>query len=305
MIYKRLEIYLWWTCNKKCIFCSEYNTMEDNWSRKIPETDILKKLIKYRKLWYNHVTFLWWEPFIQSNFLFSLKTAKKLWYKILVTTNATTLWIENQAKKYLPYIDELIISINTINEGKYKTIHQVNNFLNYDLVFENIKKFWKWNFLKINCVLNKHNLDDIENIMFFISDKSVSEISLTYPDVHSRYYRDWYAKEKVLITYSNLKSYIKNFFDTAKKYWINLKIADIPFCILWKIEYIERTDEYFYSNRLKINDEWEEVDRTNVLPRYRQKIDKCNVCKFSNICWGPGIEYVKIYWDSEIKPIIN
>lgn len=303
MIDKRLEIYLWWTCNKRCIFCSEYNNMEDNWNKKISETEVLKKLIKYKKLWYNHVTFLWWEPFIQSNFLFSLKSAKKLWYTVLVTTNATTLWIEDQAEKYLPFIDELILSINTINEKIYKRIHRVNNFINYDLVFENIKKYWKWNLLKVNCVLNKYNLDDIENVMLFISDKMVNELSLTYPDVHARYYRAGYAKEHIFPKYYSLRKYIKQYFSTAGKYWISLKIADIPFCVLEEMRYIERTDEYFYSNRLKIDREWVELNRNTVSPRWRKQIKKCVGCKFTNICWWPCTEYIKDYWDSEINKI--
>jgi MoaA/NifB/PqqE/SkfB family radical SAM enzyme len=297
---KRLEIYLWWTCNKKCIFCNEYSIMEDNWSNKVLEKDILKKLIKYKKLWYNHVTFLWGEPFIQKNFLFSLKIAKKLWYKILVTTNWTTLWIDAQAQKYLYYIDELIISINAIDEKIYKKIHQVNNYLNYNLIFKNIKKYWKWDFLKVNCVLNNYNLDNIKNIIYFISKNWVNEITLTYPDLYIDEYSIEYAKSNILVKYSIIKSYIDIYFYISKKYWIKIKIADIPFCVLEKKKYIENTDEYFYSNRLKISDEWVELDRNKVSPRNRKHIKKCNECKYKYICWWPWVEYIKIYWDSEI-----
>jgi hypothetical protein len=36
----------------------EYPTMEELWQEKVTKFDILKKLIKYKKLGYNHVTFL-------------------------------------------------------------------------------------------------------------------------------------------------------------------------------------------------------------------------------------------------------
>ena len=105
MNYKRLEMYLWWTCNNKCIFCVEMKTMEKMWKTKVTEAEIFKKLIKYKQKWYNHVTYLWWEPFIQQNFLFALKIWKKLWYTIMVTTNWSMIQYEKIAKKYLPYID--------------------------------------------------------------------------------------------------------------------------------------------------------------------------------------------------------
>ena len=91
MEYKRLEIYVWWTCNQKCTYCMEFQNMEKSWDKKVSKYEILKKLIKYKKSWYNHVTYLWWEPFIQPVFLEALKLWKKLWYTILVTTNCTTL----------------------------------------------------------------------------------------------------------------------------------------------------------------------------------------------------------------------
>jgi DNA-directed RNA polymerase subunit K/omega len=36
----------------------EYPTMEDLWNQKVTKFDILRNLIKYKKLGYNHVTFL-------------------------------------------------------------------------------------------------------------------------------------------------------------------------------------------------------------------------------------------------------
>jgi wyosine [tRNA(Phe)-imidazoG37] synthetase (radical SAM superfamily) len=61
----------------------------------------------------------------------------------LVTTNATTLEFTSQAKKYLPYIDELILSINTLNKDIYQKLHQVRNMPDYEKVFLNINKYWK------------------------------------------------------------------------------------------------------------------------------------------------------------------
>jgi organic radical activating enzyme len=43
-------------------------TMDVMWDRVISNKEVLKKLIKYKKEGYNHVTYLGGEPFIQKNF---------------------------------------------------------------------------------------------------------------------------------------------------------------------------------------------------------------------------------------------
>ena len=188
MDYKRIEIYVWYTCNHKCTYCMEYANMERLWNEKITKYDILKKLIKYKKIWYNHVTFLWWEPFIQPNFLDSLKLWKKMRYTILVTTNCTTLHIDFQAKKLLFYIDELILSFQAKNIDLQKKISRTNVYVRWEKVFENIKKYWKWKFLKVNIVITKDNLDELFEIVRYLNKKNIKNISITYPDLDILYF---------------------------------------------------------------------------------------------------------------------
>lgn len=301
---KRLEIYLWFKCNNSCIFCSEYSVMKKNWNNKITNSEILKILIKYKKNWYNHLTFLWWEPFIQPVFLEALIIAKKLWYKVLVTTNATTLWIDKEAKKFLWYIDELILSIHSIDKKLYKKIHNVKNSINYDKIFHNIKKYFNWNFLKINCVLSPYNLDEIENILNYLSDKNVNEFSINYPDVYARDYSLEYKKNEIFIKYEIIKKYIDKYILTSNNNWLNIKFVDIPLCIFSNSENIKLSDDFYYQGRIKIDSKWLKLDRNEILPRNRKNINKCNKCIYNKICWWPSIEYIKIFWNNEINAII-
>jgi len=66
-----------------------------------------------------------------------------LGYTILVTTNATTLHIDSQASKFLPYIDELFLSVEAISIEDQQLISRTKNYVHWDNVFENIKKYWK------------------------------------------------------------------------------------------------------------------------------------------------------------------
>lgn len=325
MTYKRLEIYLGWTCNHKCVFCVEYPTMEKMWNYKVEEREILKKLIKYKKLWYNHVTYLWGEPFIQKNFEFALKVWKKLWYTIMVTTNASLIQFENIAKKFLPYIDELVISIPIIDKKVQPIINDTKAIIDFDNVFSNINKFWKWNFLKVNTVINNFNLKHLEWIVHFLWKYWVKELAFTYPDIYRSYYSREHILSKMAMNYSEAIKYIIPAFELAQKYNINTKIVDIPFCVLWDERYIKFTDDFSYQARLKIDFEWKELQRINTwiwkyekkleenlevketdwyLPRMRKVISKCKNCKYNSVCWWPSQHYEELFWLEEIKPYL-
>lgn len=312
MDYKRLEIYVGWTCNKKCTYCVEYPTMEGLWGKKVTRYDILKKLIKYKKLWYNHVTYLWWEPFIQSVFFDALKIWKKLWYTILVTTNATLLHINSIAQKYLPYIDELILSVQALEKEKQKKIGGTNVFTYWDEVFENIDLYWNWKMLKCNIVITQDNKKDIFEIVKYLNYKWVVEISITYPDIYFWYYPRKHILKRIAPRYTDCVWYIILIIDFCKKRNISLKIADFPFCIFphRKLkQYITMMDDYSYQRRMKVDSLEKEINNEDeknfFLPRDRWHCSKCNECILINKCWWPSNHYEKLYWLDEIKAIHN
>jgi pyruvate-formate lyase-activating enzyme len=312
MDYKRLEIYVWWTCNHNCTYCMEMPNMKEAWNKKVTKYDILKKLIKYKKLWYNHVTYLWWEPFLQSVFLDALKLWKKFGYTILVATNATTLYLEGESKKYLPYIDQLFLSVQAIDEKLQQKISRTSVLVKWKNVFKNIRKYWNWNFMKCNIVITQDNKNNILDIVRYLNDEWIKEISITYPDIEISYWIDFILK-RIAPTYSEAFKYIPKILDFCILNDIKLKIPDFPFCIFPKknIEkYIGITDDFDYWMRIKITHEWKILDRWNVkdeddLPRERFCITKCIDCKYKWKCWWPSIHYNKLYWYSEINPIKN
>ncbi len=302
MQYKRLEIYTWWKCNHRCLFCIEYQNMKIAWNKEVTKKDIFSKLLKYKKKGYNHVTFLWWEPFIHPILNYALKLAKKLQYKTLVTTNASILQFDKEAEKNLFYIDELILSIHTINKTLQTKLNRTTSPIDFNKVFKNIKKYWNGNFLKINIVINKFNLSWIEEVLDFLKTHNIKDISITYPDIIMPYYKKDYVLKNIAPSYNKIKQYINIWFDKAYKYSFNLILADIPFCILPKKEFIQYTDDYNYQTRLKIDHSNIEIDRKQDLPRRRKQVKACKICYYNNICWWPSLHYEELFWLNEIKP---
>jgi len=289
--------------------------MERQWNEKITKLDILKNLLKYKKRWYNHVTYLWWEPFIQPVFYDALKLWKKMWFTVLVTTNATTLHLDKQAKKYLPYIDELILSVEAIDKDLQQKISRTKVFVRWEEVFKNIDLYWKWSYFKVNIVITKDNLAELFNIVKYIVNKWVKNIAITYPDLDLEYYWKKHLIDYVAPTYTDSIKKVIEIENYCKDKNIVLKIVDFPFCIFPKNkikEYIDKTDEVDYCNRIKVwkslledNNpiEKNEINRKEILPRERKHIDKCNKCSYNNICWWPAVNYKELYWYLEINSI--
>lgn len=311
MEYKRLEIYVWWTCNQKCTYCMEFPNMEKAWTKKVSKLDILKKLLKYKLDWYNHVTYLWGEPFIQWVFLDSLILAKKFDYTVLVTTNATTLHIEKQAQKFLPYIDELFLSVEALTIEDQQKISRTKNYVHWEKVFENINKYWNWKMLKANIVITQDNLNILFEIVKYLNEKWVKNIAITYPDLDTEYYTIKHILEKVAPKYLQCVPILLKIIDFCDKNKIFLKLPDFPFCVFPKenlIKFIKLTDDFDYQTRLKIKYNEEEIDRGNLelpdqIPRERNKVSKCTWCKYYNICWWPSNKYESLYGLDEINPI--
>lgn len=310
MEYKRIELYVWWTCNQKCTYCIEFPNMEISWKNKVSKEGILKQLVFYKKKWYNHVTYLWWEPFIQPVFYDALRIWKKLWYTVLVSTNCTTLHIDSQAIKFLPYIDELFLSFQALSIPDQQKISRTFNYVHWDKVFENISRYWRWSMLKVNIVITKDNLYLLTDMLNYLIKKWIWEISITYPDVAFDYYGIDFIKTKIAPSYSDCIRILIPIITLCKKEWIRLKIPDIPFCIFrqyWIEDFLYLTEEVDYATRVKVNNFWNQEDRQDLsnyrlFPRKRKHCWKCSLCQYNDVCWGPSKYYYQLFWFDEIIP---
>jgi len=290
--------------------------MDRQWTKKVTRNEILKYLIKYKKQGYNHITLLWWEPFIQQVFFDSLILSKKMWFTTLVTTNATTLHINNEAKKYLPLIDELILSVQAIDINLQQKISRTNVFVRWESVFENISYYWKWRYLKVNIVITVDNLPELYNIVKYVISKWIKNIAVTYPDINLNYYWKNHVKKYISPTYEESILEVIKVYDLCNDNNIFLKIVDFPFCffpINRLNDFIKITDDIDFWNRIKVwtdllsnNDiKIKELDRNKVLPRHRRNDKECDYCLYNTVCWWPAVNYKKLFWKLWIKAIKN
>ncbi|MBT3852663.1 hypothetical protein HOF65_01250 [bacterium] len=110
-------------------------------------------------------------------------------------------------------------------------------------------------------------------------------MSITYPDIVMPYYSKKFVISNIAPSYKELLPHMDKWFDMAKEYNINLILTDVPFCMLSKLEYYKKTDDFVYQARTKINAIEETLDRTKILPRRRKTLFKCRKCIYKNTCW--------------------
>ncbi len=297
--YKRIEIPLWWKCNENCFFCSETEFINfHNW-KSLNFKDFYDLLIKYYKQWYNHLTIVWWEPTIEDNFSKAIKLAKKLWMWTQISTNWLKFADENFTKNAMQYLDRITLSIHTIDNDKFKKITQTNIHNRDNLlskIISNIKKYQNWQSIRINCVLNKYNLNSnkILNIINFIENSwlKYESIALTYPDI--TVIEDTRIKKYIFIYPDEIKKTLLQLWKKiSKEQKKKIVLADMPFCFTPKSFYKNCQDVFFDNksiSKIFFKDKVKKQDRDKIDPRSRFKVKKCYNCKMEKKCfWMPNM----------------
>lgn len=303
---KRLEFHITSICNQACIFCSESDRM--NIYKKYPISFLQIKiiLINKRKKWVDHITFLWGEPTLYSNFSELLIFSKKLWYKVMVISN--WLWFQDKDNSSILFdnIDELSLSIHWYNK-KWLSFQTWNKFaydnlllsINNTIKYNTLNK-WKINFFA-NIVINKYNFNDILKIIDFIysSGYPIKQLLISYIAPEWNALNDY---RNLSFDFNNLKPFINKIINKCNLYNIKINFFWIPICVLWEKNFDNSNDTYFSQRntieRFTTND-WKITLIDVYSPdssREREFIEKCSICKYkNNPCTGIFNKYLEYY----------
>jgi MoaA/NifB/PqqE/SkfB family radical SAM enzyme len=291
---KRFEIYIGFKCNNDCVFCIEKKNREKFKQKKVLQTEkaIRELFNKYKSANYNHVNLLGGEPFLEDNFLKILKIAKEYGFLAAVTTNGSVLANEKIAQTHLSLIDDLIISIHGHNQSLVNK--QCNNkflFSQQARAFKNVKKNFKGRILKANIVINNINYQYLTNIVQYIIENGIKEISLTSMSIED-YNKDYAVK------FTQLKPYLNKISEIGVVDDIKLRFSDIPLCVLG--------NNYFLANNLYFDqrDKFDINGQAVVFDREKYKNNKCQKCLYNDLCPGIDLDYVKLFGDKELKSFI-
>jgi len=282
MSAKKLEIFTTFKCNNDCVFCVQKENREKYKDLRIfkDKDDIREKLDFYNKKGYRYINFLGGEPFKEENFIDVLRVAKEKGFLTALATNGFYLGDAEYAKKALPLIDELIVSVYGHNQELIS--QQSRNkllYLEFIKALNNINKYFKGQLLKVNCVINKLNYKYLLEIARFVKENGFKEINFTSMEIQD--HNKDYAVDMTLI-----KPILQKVADYGNENSIVVRFSELPYCVLGDDYHL--AEEMYETERDIFNN-----DELEVHGRIKVSINKCKTCSKNNICPGVDMKYIK------------
>lgn len=109
---RRLELHLSYACPQRCAFCSESGRMA-RWRRwPVRGEEVARVLVERRRRGFDHLTLTGGEPTAHPALPAALEAAKRLGFRTYVTTNGGRFAEEDYARRVLPLVDELCLSVH-------------------------------------------------------------------------------------------------------------------------------------------------------------------------------------------------
>jgi len=270
---KVVDIFLWFECNQKCIFCFQEKEKNNLFKADLP--NVLKALIKWRNLWIKTVNISWWEATIYPELEQILRLTKKFGYTdVRLYTNWIKLSDYNYTKKIIPYVNEIVISIHWPNSE----IHDQNT-----LVPWSFNKTIKW----------VHNIRKMGSNVRIINNFVINITNFKYIDTHiEKMLGEWFDRVDILgiipNTYATKDIYVKIeiiksiLVAAINKYKEKIQICHIQPCYFkWYEKNVSECDDNknFISNNNSELGKW--LEDVNMNKKYNED---CNTCAYMNNC---------------------
>ena len=193
-------------CNAKCIFCNRWKLAPKKASEELTTKELIHLVKDLKSLGIKHINFSGGEPLLRKDILKIADYAKSLGINTMVNTNGLLI-NENNIKGIARSFNRITVSIDTLNEERYKKIRGVPGLRNALHALDLIAKYKK---PRVKLVLTAENLNELSSYLHYFKKKNI-EVSLQ--PVHSE------KKNLLELRDSKLKDFdYKNF----KKKWISL-----------------------------------------------------------------------------------
>lgn len=282
-----IEIFLWYSCNLRCIFCFQKDLRFKD-SKFVPYEYVLEIINKWVIEWKKSIIFSGWESTLDPNLLKYIKYCSENGFvDIRVHTNWLTFSDKQLLEKYISFwMNWVIISIHW-----YWKIHDY--LVWFDWAFEKVKKTLL-NLMEIkqkdykfvidtNTVLNKYNYNNLDKLFKFLAYFPITRSQIV--QLYSLYLFNITEKRNLYISYENFSKELWKIYALNK----NITLENFPFCKINKAYWWLITKRQKYGNEAYWNMwEWfEESDCTY--------FKDCSLCHYKTECsWIPK-DYLSIF----------
>lgn len=175
-IFNDIYISLSEECNLNCKYCFNKERRGDRKGDKCIDIDKIKDTLEeYKKIGGKGVVFTGGEPTINANFIQICKTAKIIGLRVAVITNGTLLE-KYRIEDIVTYIDELSISIDSVEDNIQQELWNVKNY-SYTI---DVKK----NLQKLNEYVKEKEVSFTINIMPVVTKKNIDGLGKLLHEVN-------------------------------------------------------------------------------------------------------------------------
>jgi len=299
---KELNLFLGYTCNNNCWFCSEML------NRKKPSqsTGVLKRaLTESRKIGIQRIVFTGGEPTIRADIIELVSFAKSVGFEeIFIITNGRMLFYKEFARKLADAgLTHILFSLHAPRA-------EIHDFLtrspgSFEQTVQGIKNMVEVGGIGVenNAVITKKNYKYLPELSELLVELGVNfyEFILVNPITIS--YCFPYKFEEFVPRISKISRYVHRALDVGIKNRVPCTAEAIPFCYMQGYE--RNVTELTMAPERAILGPDRYVPNVNKSRRENSKVKakKCKNCKYYLICEGIWGHYADHYGTKELKPV--
>jgi len=291
-------------CNNNCVFCIQE---DDRYIKNTMSTEKIKEILKNNYAISKEVVLTGGEVTIRKDIFEIVKFAKKCGYKtIQIQSNGRMFFYIDFCKKLIDSgANEFGVSIHGSNAKIHDNLIGIRNgFEQVHTGLTNLKKLNQR--ICINTVITNINYKDLINIFGIVRNFEVYEYCLSFLYINRNILKDKKLIEEFVPRYNKIRPYVEEVLQKGIDFNFNMKTEAFPFCTLGEKYHsfvkklcIPRSVVYEVDGIFNFQ---KDNTRSDI---GKKKFEKCNKCKFYNICEGSWISYAKIFGSDEFIPIIK
>lgn len=303
--FKKLVIFLGYSCNNNCIFCinaNKRNKIQDKSSK-----ELIKEIyLAAKKEKIDIIEFIGGETTIRKDFFEIIQTAKKLKIPdIVIATNGRAFSDINFAKRAIKSgLSTIIFSIHGHNSKTHDNLtRSKGSFKELLKGIYNLKKIG-FNNINANTTIVKYNYKHLPEIAKLHIKLNIRNVEYIFVD--PQYGGAFERFNELVPRISDAAPFMRKALEIGIRNGFNQwKVRYVPLCYFK--DYLNNISEINEAKLFK-SKHWAPDFKNNDVVKSRKtiariKTNKCKPCKLYNICEGIWKEYIKKYGDKELNPI--
>lgn len=289
-----IEIFLWYACNKKCLFCFQKDLRYEV-PKFLPSHEIMEIIDSASKRGIRSVIFSGWEPFLDKNILTYITHAKSIGYEdIRVHTNGTTLVEREDILTFIrAWLSWLVISIHG-----FWAIHDflVQRKGSFEMIKRMMVHLWKITLqypeftIDTNTVLTRYNYNHLLPLFTFFRYFPIVRSQIV--QLYSLHLFSHTEKKDLFVSYDAFRKEIPKILAINT----NITLENVPLCK------VDEASRYSITDRYRYDSEWygaihEDIEESNCI-----YLEECKKCSLKNKCpWVPW-DYLEIFPEDTFTP---